>query len=234
MKLIKINDVVDIMEKLSKRFDAFFSEQHFVFEFTLELKSKFHNANIIHEYRFEDSINTFEIDVLALLENNKYVFEFKYRTAESSRPINIYDLPNQLKNQGACDFGCFDCWSDIERNEYLLREKCFCKNSFFIFLTNDSCYYDGINKSGRPVRYSIFNDFLMTNGYKKNNHKISGSPTKESIGRKRYNHNLRALREIRLNNQYLFEYKPFGKEGFKYLLLDGQNTTNKRSSNNEK
>ncbi len=220
--------IVKTMKILSKKTDAFFSEDHFKLEFAIEinklLNAKGNKFDIIPEYthieknaRGEDVRMIFDIMIISSRTGDKTAIEFKYKTRRQKdlRVLKKYEY--SLANQAATNLARFDCWSDIERLEYERDDKSRIKEGYFLFITNVMAY--------RSSKKGSMSQFDMVEGkHSKGTKSIDDSVTVLSCGKLRKQHNLRFndlahQGSIDIRNDYDFHYCDFGSSGFKSLLV---------------
>ena len=141
-----------IINKLSKKNILFVSERHLQIEFCLMLKKLFKGVNLYPEWThlsYDDQTKTYHFDLLAELNGEYTLFEFKYKTTNISLVGNsyLYDLRNQKDTTN----GRYDIWEDIKRIEEFVKQKdTLIKNGFVIFITSNLTYLKpsrGIDKN---------------------------------------------------------------------------------------
>ena len=146
-------DLINAMNALSARRNAFWSEADFQFELAQELYTMFPTAQIRLERPFGvvSSRNRLYVDIVVELNGVSHLIELKYKT----KTATITDINGEqiiLQNHSAHDFGCYDYLKDVSRIEQLKQNNNNLKNGFAIILTNDSSYYTP--KSG--AAYDMF------------------------------------------------------------------------------
>lgn len=189
--------IEQIISNLSQRMPAFLNEAHLQYEFAIELKNMFPEANCILEYRpivscYKQGFNKknyHKIDLKVEDKGKVYYFEFKYIPNDIT--VSINGLFFQLKNQEGFTDRRKEIWKDIEKLENINSTK-----SYFIMITNNNGILNGVHNN----KYTVCDDSRLkplTNYTKAYNFSVS------------------------IQNQYLFEYKDyFIQYGLKYLILE--------------
>lgn len=134
----------DVMDELKKEYSAFLIESHFQYEFALVLAEKY--GMDVHLERYakptnakngtEDEKDSWRVDLEAVSGNERYMFEFKYPTAEVDVKLPDRNITLHLKNQDGGKAKKIGIWRDIEKLEDLKRSGK-CTQACFVMLTND-------------------------------------------------------------------------------------------------
>ena len=224
-------EIRQALKNLSSDTDAFFSEDHFKLEFAIELDALLNEPkrefDIIPEFPYDaksaagqDVHMIFDLMIIEKSSGNRAAIEFKYKTKEQKNLKVLKAYAYQPKSQRGLIPGRFDCWSDIERLEYE-KEQGYLAEGYFIFVTNDSAYYQA---GGSTPGSSQSGSFSLESG--KHVHEIKTLPTnapKNTWGNRRIDHSLRfpnGAKGILIKGDYDFQYDPFGQAGFKSLLVE--------------
>ena len=91
-------------------------------------------------------------------DQSETLIEFKYKTKNTKTNQQEWELKSKVKvalaNHAAQNNGCYDCWSDIERIEKNVKDGVV-QNGFFVFITNDSLYWNGSKRNNNYTELSM-------------------------------------------------------------------------------
>ena len=212
--ILSKDDLIEVMDELSKKRALFHSEADFQHSLALEIKERISGVELRLE-KWGELINKNNNSVytdIVLIDKNKRIIlaiELKYKTftvPNKGRKVELQNEEYFLKKQGAEDLCRYDFLKDIKRLE-LFNKKYNCSNSFAIVLTNDKHYWDpkyGIG--GFSEEFLIYNQRTIKKNTKlnwievKNNGKIISKGTKK--GREN---------PIELSNSYVLEWNDYKK-----------------------
>ena len=134
----------DVLDELKKKYPAFLIESHFQYEFALVLAVKY--GMDVHLERYAKPTNakngteaekdSWRVDLEAVSGNERYMFEFKYPTAEVDVKLPDRNITLHLKDQDGGKAKKSEIWRDIEKLEDLKRSGK-CTEACFVMLTND-------------------------------------------------------------------------------------------------
>ena len=135
-----------VLNELKKKYPAFLIESHFQYEFAFVLADKYRmdvhleryakptsGKNSLEEEKEKDS---WRVDLEAVSGNERYMFEFKYPTAEVDVKLPNRNITLHLKDQDGGKAKKIGIWRDIEKLEDLKRSGK-CTQACFVMLTND-------------------------------------------------------------------------------------------------
>ena len=136
----------DVLDELKKKYPAFLIESHFQYEFALVLAEKYGMDVHLEQYAKPTNVkngaeerqekDSWRVDLEAVSENERYMFEFKYPTAEVDVKLPGRNITLHLKNQSGGKNKKSEIWRDIEKLEDLKRSGK-CTQACFVMLTND-------------------------------------------------------------------------------------------------
>lgn len=129
----------DVLNELKKKYPAFLIESHFQYEFAFVLADKY--GMDVHLERYAKSTSGknsiyWRVDLEAVSGNERYMFEFKYPTAEVDVKLPNRNITLHLKDQDGGKAKKIGIWRDIEKLEDLKRSGK-CTQACFVMLTND-------------------------------------------------------------------------------------------------
>lgn len=134
----------DVLDELKKKYPAFLIESHFQYEFALVLAENY--GMDVHLERYAKPTNakngteaekdSWRVDLEAVSGNERYMFEFKYPTAEVDVKLPDRNITLHLKDQDGGKAKKIGIWRDIEKLEDLKRSGK-CTQACFVMLTND-------------------------------------------------------------------------------------------------
>ena len=210
MESLSIDDIKEIMTKLSIERPVFHLEADFQYALAWKLGEKLGSSKI----RLEKSVG--DKQYIDIVVNNEIFIELKYKTLKLNedikKPAHVKGEDFYLKDQSARDNSSYDFWKDIER----VQSK---KGGYAIFLTNDHLYWESDCKGHSDVNFSIYKGREMNNIKEMNWYK---PPLKVSKGARE--------KGIQVNINGSLEWQSYSildpqkKEGyihdtFKYLLF---------------
>ena len=222
-----MNNLDEILEKLSKERLVFHSEADFQHALAWQIHKIHPNYNIRLEKPQELKNNQIHLDLIVGVGSQKIAIELKYKTLSLFTDIPKKYNPTknencfienelfQLKNQLARNHARYDFIKDIHRLEYLVSKKIITKG-FAIFLTNDKNYWENSGRDSMDKNFRI-HDKQILEGKLDWNLKDNPSPKlgkrSDSISlQKKYKLNWRDYSDIskicRINNN------------FKYLVVE--------------
>lgn len=193
----------DLMQNVT---EPFTSETDFQFWLAWELKSKMPHATILLEYPSNEEDSKRKYYDIAVKDKKSISFiELKYKTRKA--PIRRYEIPLELKEQGARDIGNYLFLKDVERMENTAIKGN--KRNFCIMLTNDHLYWNPSN------RKTLDDDFKLVKTKR-------GILKWRNVPQKSRNHWTKEYPSIKLSRTYLCRWNELKIQNilFKYLLLE--------------
>ena len=226
MEKYNLNDektIGTILLKLKEcGFDCFVSESQFRDLFALMIAKNHKDFDIFPEFSpqktsyprtaYFSSKRSLRFDLLVVDKstNDKYLFEFKYKT-KALENVNVTNQTFDLKNQKDFTNGRYDVWEDIYRIEQfvgLRNNSLNIKCGYVIFLTNYRSYLIKPNHNCKSYSFSL------SEGYHKKG--IKHWP-KDRKGIQENNQE-----ELNITNNYFFKhafYSTVNDSEFKCLLI---------------
>jgi hypothetical protein len=146
-------DFNHVMERLAKKRPIFHSEADFQHALAWEIHNVRPEATIRLELPVRaDDGRAVHIDLLVVIENQRFAIELKYKTA--SLDVRRGSEQFSLRGQSAQDCGRYDFLSDVVRLErYVASEKP--AMGFALLLSNDWLYWKKTRPNNIAVNFSI-------------------------------------------------------------------------------
>ena len=196
-------DIKEILKELSKTRPLFQNETDLQFFIALALKEKGYEIRLEY-YSGKENNKRKYVDLVAVKNNECYIFEFKYKTKKEE--ITISNERFELFDHQSKGLGSYLVLKDLERTEKHMNQKFLnlkVTKGYVIFLTNDKSYKKGLRNNHLCYNYALTDNKIF----------IKNEPLEFNIpsNKTKAETSVKDFEEVKFKNTYQIKWETYSK-----------------------